>query len=326
MKISLLLTIIFISSQAVFGQFSGQNELASKIGYSNGGKLADFDNDGDPDLVISLYYTDRLYYYENVGGTFIFGVTISSDFDGPSRVSAADFNGDGFIDVIASATDDLAWFANNGDGTFEEKVVIDNDVGPVNDLYPADVDGDGDFDLLTSESYQLYYYENLDEGDFAVKYAFFDEPESSKSVCTIDLDDDGDLDVIGTSFSNEVSYYENLGVAGFADLEVLFTLPSVRRLRSGDLDGDGDDDLMALGYDKVQWCENLGLGVLEDPVLITEAIIGAGKMEIIDSDLDGDLDVFFSISGDDGKIVWLENEGPGTFAAPEDIALDIPNN
>ena len=257
MKISLFLAITFIGAQVLFGQFSGQKELSAKIGVMNGGKLADFDNDGDPDLVVSLNLRDRLYYYENVGGTFVFGVTISDDFDGASRVTAADVNGDGVLDVIASSNDDLAWFESNGDGTFEEGVIIDGDVGPVNDLYPADVDGDGDLDLLTSESYQLYYYENLDEGDFAVKYAFFDEPESSKSVCTIDLDDDGDLDVIGTSFSNEVSYYENLGVAGFADLDLLFEFPSVGRLRSGDIDGDGDDDLLALGYNKVQWCENL---------------------------------------------------------------------
>lgn len=325
-KSFLSFTVLLLLPVLSFSQFSGQNELSAKISDTRGGRLADFDNDGDHDLVISSYSRDRLFYYENVAGTFIFGVTITSTLDGASLLAVSDINGDGNVDVIAASSDELVWFESNGNGTFSEEVIIDGDVGPVNDIYPADVDGDGDYDLLTSEWYQLYYYENLGDGDFAAEHAFFDEPESSRSVCALDLDEDGDLDVIGTTQSDEVSYYENLGVDGFAEFDLLFEVPNVSRLRLADLDGDGDDDLLVASIAKVLWCENMGDGTLSDSILITEAVFGASKLKIIDSDLDGDLDVFMTVGGDDGKIVQLENLGGATFASPVDISLDVPDN
>ena len=80
---------------------------------------ADLDKDGDMDVLSSsdseAYDDDLVAWYENTGNkTFSFIKTISEDVRGPQSVAAADFDGDGFNDVVVASTgkNEIVWFEN----------------------------------------------------------------------------------------------------------------------------------------------------------------------------------------------------------------------
>ncbi|MDA0714084.1 MAG: T9SS type A sorting domain-containing protein [Bacteroidetes bacterium] len=92
--------------------------------------------------------------------------------------------------------------------------------------------------------------------------------------------------------------------------------PSVR---TADLDGDGDLDLISASDrdKKIAWYENLGQGIFGVQQILSDSADGAQSVHAADLDLDGDLDIL-SGSYFDGKIAWYENYGSGVFS-PEII-------
>ena len=91
-------------------------------------------------------------------------------------------------------------------------------------------------------------------------------------------------------------------------------------VRSADLDGDGDlDVLSASEFDnKIAWYANDGSGSFGAQQIITTAANGARSVSTADLDGDGDLDVLSASSTDD-KIAWYANDGSGNFGAPQII-------
>ncbi|PKA83611.1 putative secreted protein (Por secretion system target) [Ulvibacter sp. MAR_2010_11] len=94
------------------GSFGDRQDL-----YING-RFVDIDNDGDNDILVGEYDSDRIYWVENMDslGTFGNERTITTEIDHLRSISIADFNGDGLIDVVsASISDDkIAWYENTG--------------------------------------------------------------------------------------------------------------------------------------------------------------------------------------------------------------------
>lgn len=95
---------------------------------------------------------------------------------------------------------------------------------------------------------------------------------------------------------------------------------------SGDIDGDGDNDVIATSNadPKVVWYENLdGLGNFSSEILITAQEVGVTAVEIVDLDGDNDLDLVIS-SNSGGRIAWYENlDGQATFSAPNLIVTGL---
>jgi hypothetical protein len=93
---------------------------------------ADFDNDGDLDVLIGTSAADYQKLMRNDGSTFT-NVTPGSGFDasGVSNIDwvAHDFNNDGRVDVLGDNT----MFLNNGDMTFTAGIVLPHN-GPIGDL------------------------------------------------------------------------------------------------------------------------------------------------------------------------------------------------
>ncbi len=105
------------------------------------------------------------------------------------------------------------------------------------------------------------------------------------------------------------------------------TSPSVY---TGDLDGDGDLDVIAQFYglagqsDKISWFENTdGAGLFRHQRVITTGTDGVQSIDVADLDGDGDLDVL-SASYRDRKLAWYENiDGRGTFG-PQVVITTLP--
>jgi len=119
--------------------------------------FGDYDNDGDMDLFVGNHdvYSDFLV---NDGTGHFTEMTIEAGLESqfPFLViqsTWADFNNDGFMDIIAMGNNSHAMAMNNGDGTF---TVLDDLFGtyPVNSYAIGDLDSDGSLDLyITANGY-----------------------------------------------------------------------------------------------------------------------------------------------------------------------------
>ena len=131
------------------GTFNAGASFASHL--SNGALLADFNGDGKLDLaVVSGGSNTITIFLGNGDGTFQAGVDYATGTTNTSPVGivAADFNGDGKLDlaVANAATNTVSVFLGNGDGTFQTNTDSPVVQGP-RSLAAADFDGDGKTDL-----------------------------------------------------------------------------------------------------------------------------------------------------------------------------------
>ena len=142
-------------------------------------------------------------------------------------------------------------------------------------------------------------------------------------VTAVDLDQDGDLDLIIALLGNilpddsvvgSVEIYENLG-DGFRRHVVLEHVRRVADVQAGDLDGDGDIDLVVavFGYARgeILWLENLGDFQFREHELFKAP--GTIHVPLVDLDGDGDLDIAAIVSQDEEELWVLENLGDGQF-------------
>ena len=137
---------------------------------------ADFDDDGDSDLVATSYgltggcciYGEVTVALGNGDGTFGAGRSfrVGSGHTGPSAVASADLDTDGHEDLVVSnsATDDVSVMLGNGDGTFGAAqnfpagdlpafvISPDLDADGIADLAVANQDSDNVSVLLNTES------------------------------------------------------------------------------------------------------------------------------------------------------------------------------
>ncbi len=90
-------------------------------------------------------------------------------------------------------------------------------------------------------------------------------------------------------------------------------------LHTGDLDGDGDEDVIACRYSTLLWYENDGFGNF----IVSQIIVdGEGSMQsiyVVDLDGDGDPDILTesnqSYPVDNDQVVWFMNDGSGNFGS-----------
>jgi len=234
----------------------------------------------------------------------------------------------------AAETNEILYYQNIGTPTEPNFTDADNDLVPIPVLSPysyvylrvsrlADIDGDGDYDLLVSEygydevTYEYHkwlFFENIGtpespsfaeatENPFAFPndgYLFF--PDFG------DVDGDGDLDVFMQRLpyeDPEILFFENTGSAtnptfGTPVINPFGLVPTdiVSISQLGDLDNDGDLDLLTTGYygdfNFFQNSGSIGAPLFEAPVQNSLGLVSAGGPqfpEVLDIDSDGDLDI-----------------------------------
>jgi len=236
-----------------FEESAADRELGIK-GNSTCGIFADFDNDGDPDLMLGRS-VERSQYFENTGAWF---TEIKDEWtDGlPSlavSMSAADFNGDGLLDLYictyrpealgdsnpglgsgGSGNTGLTWpqrFLSPTDATEYMRLHNNTDhhfldqIGPPNSLWVNR--GDGKFEKA-SENAQVGIWENSLEATWS------------------DIDEDGDPDLYITNDFARDCMFRNDGADGFVDVADSLGLNTYgfgMGASFGDYDGDGLQDL-----------------------------------------------------------------------------------
>ena len=235
----------------------------------------DFDADGDQDLVVAefgLHERGRILLLSNQGneaGKTSFALREVDPRHGAIHVPVTDLNGDGkldFITLISQEHEVVEAFLNRGDGTFEKQRI----------------------------------------------YTAPNPSWASSGIQLVDMDADGDLDVLNSNGDGFDRYYlkpyhavrwlENQGEFPWAEHH-LGNVPGCQRALAGDLDGDGDVDVVAVAllendllarfgkqhFDAVCWFEQTAPGKFQRHTLELGECRHAA-LALADFDGDGDLD------------------------------------
>lgn len=231
---------------------------------------ADIDSDGFLDLVLAATDANEvLLSLSNGNGTFTTS-TLGALTD-VEQLAIADLDQDGVPDVVAASATLTRWFVNDGSWTADD--LDDPQALGAGSLTLGDLEGDGDIDVVVTVSTSqrgatgsIGWWENDDGFTYHEIEGGLDQPEGN---ALLDRGRDGDLDVALIDPSNdEATTFENLAIGRSARFPDEFFLPTpygfidLVDLDLGDVDGDGDLDLIAtdsdvftaIGY--VFWLEN----------------------------------------------------------------------
>ena len=324
-------TLAWYENTDGLGTFGPLQLVDGTAGGAHAVRSSDLDGDGDRDLFAASFADDTVAWYANTDGLGTFGaaVVVSASADGARTVAARDLDGDGDADLLsASAFDDtVGWYENaGGQGSFGPRQVLSAEAVGAWAVGADDLDGDGDADAfsISGGDDSVSWYENQDgQGAFGTELVLTAGTDGPNALATADLDGDGDLDVLSTSeFDGKLAWYENAvgpgGLGGFGAQQIIASASgAASAVRAADLDGDGDQDVVAaIVADVILWYENLdGLGNFGPPQIITLAADLPRGLFTADVDGDGDVDVLSASFADD-EIAWYENlDGLGTFGS-----------
>ncbi len=174
---------------------------------------ADYDRDGDLDLVLAGNTVAAVFRNDGAGRFVDAGVTLPAV--GNPAVSWGDLDADGQPDILLAGDGVLAVFRNHGDGVFSGQ-----DTGYALAYDPSialgDYDNDGDLDLLLTGYRDQVVFEavaRILRNDGALTFTELDagfEGIVRGQVSWVDFDTDGDLDVLLTGNGSARLYRNNL--------------------------------------------------------------------------------------------------------------------
>jgi FG-GAP-like repeat/FG-GAP repeat len=213
--------------------------------------------DGD-ELSDVLYWTKGGFGIALATAPGVFGAPVLSPFSRwPYTVAAADFNGDGELDVVTAGHEDLVITVLLGkDLVLTEADEFDFSASEQPYLQAADIDGDGDtdvlmgvmgsgpshIDILRNDGSATFTRERLTDADINAGYT------------VADLDADGKLELVVDHDQLTLAVYR-VGTSGPAHL--LMKLAMQRGVEAHDVDGDGDLELVSMQAGFVGVANNL---------------------------------------------------------------------
>ncbi len=292
-----------------------------------GATLADVDGDGAVDLpIICEDSSDVRVMLNRADSTCRFHPPITPPYSvalRPSPNEAADFDGDGILDLIFAATSGnvLSLALGHGDGTFAPRIDIPTGLGP-RGLGVFDADGDGDLDCVTSNAQgdNLSFVRNLGGGSWAGPVNFEAGGSGEYGLAVADMDEDGILDlVVSARFGQRILVLRGNGTGGFQLVSSTYCGGSGWQVTLGDLNGDRHVDVTVANSSSncggVLFGDgNGGLGGLA--VYPTPAFTVASDL----GDLDGDGDLDWMLSCHTGGMWKLyTNDGGGAFTPVRDF-------
>jgi uncharacterized repeat protein (TIGR01451 family) len=282
----------------------------------------DVDGDGDLDILLAIFTGSDVIVYRNDNGlgTALTPLNVDTSSHGPRLAIFSDMDRDGDLDVVVAAnttgTKDVSWYENTaGDGSAWTIHTVDATMNGARGLLVADIDADGDPDIVSAAEFddKVVFYENtagtgLTWTEIQVNTAVFD---AGSNIVAEDLDGDGDLDLAGVAeTAANCLWWENTAGDGsvWAEHFVSPSVPGAYGLAAGDLDFDGDIDLVTagrIGGARADWWENPGDASTWTQHLIESGIGNARSAAVGDINGDGWLDVAVNT---DTRLEWWRNE------------------
>ncbi len=306
--------------------------------------MSDLTGDGVPDIIYSRTNSlDSTYVilHENLGGLSFGPARELHRIKGTvMRFEVADLDNDGDGDLLLSERWDspspdhhVAWKRNNGSGAMTSGGLVQwNDVGQVHHLLLVDLDGDGQRDIVAFgwDGFLLI------RADGTGQFSTMAQLGSTTTVwggVAADVDNDGDQDLL-VQDNDAVQLYRNMGSGTFtldaAAIPDIGPLYARLFLATGDLDQDGDADLVVGG----RWYANDGTGSFSSmnplwPLEFDDSQEGwydmayLDAMVLVDPDNDGDLDLLVANSESGHRLDLFSNNGQGPLGPPVALQPDL---
>jgi hypothetical protein len=297
--------------------------------YSNVTRVADFDADGDLDLLQFEWDSQSIYMFANDGNGNFTESTIH--VDGVAFVIDVDRNGQ--LDIIYSVQSGLRWHKNLGGLEFAKSEFLLEDSNGSDLLGVVDFDLDGDDDIVLTDK----WIENRGTNDFQIRKLV----RAVSPLLFEDFDNDGLLDLLGTNPDRELGIAKgiSLGQFGLATFLARNKLPALS-IAAGDLDNNGADDLV-IGFNdrlELRMHDAAGQVISESEIeLQGVSLLSFGNhtfVSIEDIDSDGQADIITNFYGTfDSEIsgrllIWHRNLGGGQFAGPailHELHANVPS-
>jgi hypothetical protein len=303
---------------------------------SNGDHVWDVNGDGYPDVIAGGFTPEEVHWYENpgpeglrLGHLWKQHLLIDTGTSENEGQWLTDLDGDGVPEWLVSSWIKerplVAWKLENlgrvGAETIARRIVIGESRNG-HGLGLGDLSGDGRDDLLFEDG----WYERPADGDLGTPWTLHEDWSIHASIpmLVVDVDGDGRNDVIvGESHDYGLYWLRQTGAGHGARFErqvIDDTFSQVHALHLADLDGDGDDELIA--GKRVLAHNGKDPGALEPPCLyyyqwdpagptferftIDEGRVGVG-LQIHTGDLDGNGRTDIVVAGKSGTYL-LFNE------------------
>ena len=310
-------------------------------------EISDVNGDGWRDLVAADGGNDlTAWMWQPANGRFAPQPIVlgsNGSLASPTSVVAADFDGDGNVDLAATngGGDDVAVFQQIGGASYDltaADVVLGSPVvtPSLAGIAVGDLDGDGDLDIVSASpgSNSLAIFEQLSPAVFASDPASVlgsaSDTNGVRAVVAVDLNGDGRLDIASANAAGgTIAVFLQDPVDGFratADFVLgagLIGAPV--SIAAGDFDGDGRMDLVTANSSGNSLA--LFLQPADGFAGVTPVLLGSGAttknpshVVAVDVDRDGDLDIVCVNTAGNDVAVFL-NPGDGVFPAAPSLVL-----
>ncbi|MBD8527069.1 surface glycan-binding family protein [Pseudomarimonas arenosa] len=310
---------VWYENDRVSGQWLSRNLQAVAASDPNGIAVADFDRDGDIDIVTTRSGSGSLQIERNIDlhRSVVFG---SREIVSSNHVSYGprvfDVNRDGRNDIVASArlhgnanTTYQDVFLQQADGSLSNVGRTVSKSQPVGaGLAIADINRDGLPDWAFAQNVSAGA-ERLLQAANGVPALDGSWAGAAREALLVDIDHDGDVDFISNSpTSGALTLFRHTGVGAIYGAAESLNTDDAWDLALADLDRDGWVDLLYSSRSsassvptQIAWMRNLN-GVLQAPEGWNTGGRTAGRIDIADINKDGTLDVVASgsMSGANG--------------------------